>query len=112
MYPAKPQFMQGGRNCLLKYDEKKLRSEQDFISRETEKHTQDSKNTYQKAPDISQFPSRNLMLNQLKFQKQLNRNTAFLDHIMAEVDFVMTSMTSVFHHPSMRTRTGTARFLR
>ena len=106
--------MQGGRNCLLKYDEKKLRSEQDFISRETEKHTQDSKNTYQKAPDISQFPSRNLMLNQLKFQKQLNRNTAFLDHKMAElhleeVDFVMTS---VFHHPSMHTRTGTARFLR
>ena len=62
MYPAKPQFMQGGRNCLLEYYEKKLhvRSEQDFISRETEKHTQDAKNTYQKAPDISQFPSRNL----------------------------------------------------
>ena len=52
--------MQGGRNCLLEYDEKKLRSEQDFISRETEKHTQDAKNTFQKAPDISQFPSRNL----------------------------------------------------
>ena len=63
--------MQGGRNCLLEHDEKKLHSEQDFISRETDGKTYtharawllnmyDSKNTYQEAPDISQFPSRNL----------------------------------------------------